>query len=225
MTAVRKLDALSAEVKTATVEVKALTISGRQVTLSVFRQLPIREIVSLDTVDLQGIPWGHVNYHPQCEVSGEHLHIVWQAGDELYRSSTTKCAPDVYQDETLTRERAFVNLMIRAYWLQHQTEKRRGSLLTGGPSLLDQAYTFGGRVLRYRHISRAYAHNEWERMRSGIPAVPSRKEESSLEQLEADVQRVTSEWDKSLNDEAAFREKWKKTYSTLTRLQQLYIAV
>lgn len=86
----------NAEIKTATVEVRTLTISGKQVTLAVFRQLPQRPLpVDVD----HGQLWGTVNYCPDktCGVSilsslgiwkptnVDHLHVVWQDGTELYR--------------------------------------------------------------------------------------------------------------------------------------------
>lgn len=80
----------NAEITTATVEVKTLTISGKQVTLSVFRQLRERQLVSWSG-ELAGTPWGYVNYHPdKCGDDPEHLHIVWQDGNALYRSRYDK---------------------------------------------------------------------------------------------------------------------------------------
>lgn len=92
----RKIQAHEARIHTATVEVKTLTISGRQVTLSVFRQLPKMDILSIDysdisnvTATLRGVPWGTVNYYfDECkkEDPGEHVHVVWQDGCQLLRS-------------------------------------------------------------------------------------------------------------------------------------------
>ncbi len=74
-----------ASIKTATVEVKALTISGKQVTLSVFRQLKNEPILNEDTAELYGDPWGTVNYFfGYCKP--DHLHVVWQKGSELRRA-------------------------------------------------------------------------------------------------------------------------------------------
>jgi len=82
----KTITAHEATVKTATVDVKALTISGRQVTLSVFRQLKDEPILDEDTVMFRGVPWGMVNYFwGDCAKASEHLHIVWQKGDELRR--------------------------------------------------------------------------------------------------------------------------------------------
>lgn len=79
----------NAEIKTASVEVRTLTISGKQVTLAVFRQLREEPLIAEDGT-LNGVPWGVVNYHPdRCGPAADvadHLHIVWQQGTELLRS-------------------------------------------------------------------------------------------------------------------------------------------
>ena len=76
----------NAEVKTAAVEVKTLTISGKQVTLAVFRQLREEPLIAADGT-LNGVPWGTVNYHPgKCGNDPKHLHVVWQLGAELRRA-------------------------------------------------------------------------------------------------------------------------------------------
>lgn len=81
-------EALAAEaavISTATVEVKTLTLSGKQMTLAVFRQLPFGSLIDPDGY-LAGRPWGHVNYHPDgCKKLSWHRHVVWQRDGALYR--------------------------------------------------------------------------------------------------------------------------------------------
>ncbi|WP_328314144.1 hypothetical protein OG432_30385 [Streptomyces sp. NBC_00442] len=82
----KQLTTQNASITTVAVEVQALTISGKQVTLSVFRQLREESLISSDGT-LNGVPWGYVNYHPdRCSDSPPHWHIVWQDGGELRRS-------------------------------------------------------------------------------------------------------------------------------------------
>jgi hypothetical protein len=96
----KKLTAQNAVVSTATVEIKTLTLSGKQITLSVFRQIQEDALVQLlsDRAVLCGEPWGWVTYFwpgclPRDGCSGElvkgtsdPLHVVWQLGSELRRS-------------------------------------------------------------------------------------------------------------------------------------------
>lgn len=82
-----KLTVQNAEIRTASVEIKTLTVSGKQVTLAVFRQLFQKPLLT-DDGRLAGEPWGIVNYHPEPKAcSGiPHRHVVWQDGSELRRS-------------------------------------------------------------------------------------------------------------------------------------------
>lgn len=82
----KQLTAQTATITTAAVQVQTLTISGKQVTLAVFRQLRQEQLIAHDGT-LNGVPWGTVNYHPdRCGDSDTHWHIVWQRGDELLRA-------------------------------------------------------------------------------------------------------------------------------------------
>ena len=81
-----RLSVHEAQINTATVEVKTLTISGKQVTLAVFRQLQEESLID-DDGRFRGLPWGTVNYHPDgCKDSTNHRHVVWQDGNELRRA-------------------------------------------------------------------------------------------------------------------------------------------
>ncbi|GIF08910.1 hypothetical protein [Actinoplanes siamensis] len=76
----------NAAISTARVEIKTLTVSGRQVTLAVFRQLREAPVIEDDGV-LAGQLWGVVNYHPdKCADLPEHWHVVWQRDADLLRS-------------------------------------------------------------------------------------------------------------------------------------------
>jgi hypothetical protein len=86
----RPLTVLNAEIKTAAVEIRTLTVGGKQVTLAVFRQLHEEKLVNRDGT-LNGTPWGIVNYHPdKCGDLADyapHIHVVWQRGTDLLRST------------------------------------------------------------------------------------------------------------------------------------------
>lgn len=83
----KQLTTQNATITTATIEVKALTIGARQVTLAVFRQLRSEQLIAEDGT-LLGTPWGTVNYHPdKCADEKEHVHVVWQKGTELRRAN------------------------------------------------------------------------------------------------------------------------------------------
>lgn len=81
------------QIKTASIEIKTLTIEKRQVTLSVFRQIQEESLIDYETLQLLGVPWGSINYffglHKDCH-SDDWLHIVWQKGNELRREVIAK---------------------------------------------------------------------------------------------------------------------------------------
>jgi hypothetical protein len=84
----RVISVQNAKIKTATVEIKALTINAHQVTQAVFRQFPRSPLFDLSAPlpKLRGLPWGRVNHHfPECKQIAEHHHVVWQTGNELRR--------------------------------------------------------------------------------------------------------------------------------------------
>jgi hypothetical protein len=91
----RKLTVSEVSINQVTVEIKVLKIGNRQVTLAVFRQLQEEDIFNFDTSELNGKPWGWVNYHPDdgsCYKS-EHYHIIWQKGNELRRATVLPLPP------------------------------------------------------------------------------------------------------------------------------------
>ncbi|MGW3984301.1 hypothetical protein [Streptomyces mirabilis] len=84
----KRLTPQNATVTTATIQVQALTIGNKQVTLAVFRQLEDADIINLLDASLSGEPWGRINYHPdKCADEKEHIHVVWQEDDELRRAT------------------------------------------------------------------------------------------------------------------------------------------
>lgn len=75
----------NAAVSTANVEIKTLTVSGKQVTLAVFRQIREGSLIT-DAGDFVGQPWGIINYHAdKCTDEPTHMHVLWQFGDQLRR--------------------------------------------------------------------------------------------------------------------------------------------
>ncbi len=61
-------------IRTTTIEVQAIRIGERQMTLAVYRQIPKRS--AFDDGILFGDVWGRVNYY-WGDCSEDHLHIVW----------------------------------------------------------------------------------------------------------------------------------------------------
>ena len=90
----RVLTTKEATVQTVQVEIKALKVGKKQVTMGLFRQLPYQDLLDVETLQLRGVPWGHVNYWWENDGcvwdQGPRLHVVWQLGDELRRAAIHK---------------------------------------------------------------------------------------------------------------------------------------
>jgi hypothetical protein len=97
----RRISTHEATVKTAAVEVKTLTISGKQVTLAMFRQFLKEPLLDERSGDLLGVPWGTVNYFWGGCTEGNHLHVVWQKGLELRRCCLESSLSSQYHEEAL----------------------------------------------------------------------------------------------------------------------------
>lgn len=131
----KQLTTQNATITTATVEVKTLTISGKQVTLAVFRQLREEPVISSDGT-LNGEPWGVVNYHPdKCGDDYGHCHVVWQSGGELLRSRVDTPAGFDYVTTTGNR--------LASHWYSSKIADRYLTVLVymglvaGGDSVLE----------------------------------------------------------------------------------------
>lgn len=89
----------NAQINTVGIEVKSLTLNGKQVTLSVFKQIIEEDLIDADNeecdeednllniYEYNGEPWGIVHYFWQKEIKepNDYLHVLWQKGKELRR--------------------------------------------------------------------------------------------------------------------------------------------
>lgn len=88
------IDIREATVATAQITIETLKIGRKQVTLAVFRQLRSESVVDPLTTELLGPVWGRITYHPdKCADDGEHIHLVWQKGDQLRRATMPRARP------------------------------------------------------------------------------------------------------------------------------------
>lgn len=81
-----------AAIRTVQVEIKALLVESKQMTLAIFRQLQLEQVIGEDGC-LNGDPWGIVNYYPgPCAKKdlSHHLHVIWLREGLLRRSCVEK---------------------------------------------------------------------------------------------------------------------------------------
>ena len=105
-----------ATIRTVAVEIKSLTVEGRQVTLSVFRQFDGEDVVDFETLTLKGKIWGRVNYHVDCKgLPSNHIHLVWQKGDELRRDCVFGNSNRAYYRQETRETAKLVNFAKEVY--------------------------------------------------------------------------------------------------------------
>lgn len=78
------LDASQATISTATVTINTLRVNNKQLTQATFRQLPKRELINVNGLEVLGAVWGWVNYTPSGEPE-KFTQFVAQFGAELCR--------------------------------------------------------------------------------------------------------------------------------------------
>jgi hypothetical protein len=113
----------NAAIHTATAEIKTLTVSGRQVTLAVYRQLRERPLISdEDGVSLNGTPWGVVEYHPDTTCpTEEHVHVIWSRGSDLFRSAVLLPGPPPTEFVEPRHGRRYLNARVREELLEDRS--------------------------------------------------------------------------------------------------------
>jgi hypothetical protein len=141
-----------ANVKTTAVEVKVIKISNHQVTQSVFRQLVEEDLIDPLTVQLRGVPWGFVNYFwGNC--SNNHLHVIWQKGQELRRACVWRHRqqnfPDLVARETKTIDwrRDRVHSFLELYCCLELLRQRQPPRIEWG----DQSTSYYNRRVRIQY--------------------------------------------------------------------------
>jgi len=115
-----KIAVNEARVRTASVEIKTLSVSGKQVTLALFRQLLEKPLIDDDGM-FTGLPWGTINYHPdRCAKDPKHVHVVWQLGDELRRAAIRPPSTDRLTSENIDM------LLLSGLEISYDEEKYKG---------------------------------------------------------------------------------------------------
>lgn len=193
----------TAEVTTAAVEIKTLTIRGKQVTLAVFRQLQEEALVREDGT-LTGIPWGRVNYHPDkcADELPPHLHVVWQLGSELRRAKVSPIR--WYQEEF------YCDGLVDEYY-------------NAALSRADHDITHTGRFLDVEPGGKPIRCLEYRF--HGIRCTTSLERPERMECSDEEFALLKSEMLEAAAAEAARRKRIDAQFQVLSQLPQLFIAV
>ena len=229
-----------------------MTVSGKQVTLAVFRQLRNEPVIGADG-ELAGQLWGVVNYHPdKCADKAAHWHVVWQRGSDLLRSLVPADAghgwfwPDEGDRLVTAAVREFVvhgtygpftgplPLKDLANWLD---ETSPGMVLESVPFEVRGALSECGTRVAKAALDRNQAR-ELAQLRSDEPWYEQRRQAAEealaaqLAQLDeeiaeygADMQQLLAEYRAAVAAERSRRERHARARAAIADLPQLFIAV
>lgn len=80
------------------VTVRVLTIGTKQVTQTMYKQLPEEQVINDETGALDGEVWGWVNLHDKDCPEDYHLHAIWESDGQLKRACTSiSCNTQYYR--------------------------------------------------------------------------------------------------------------------------------
>lgn len=235
-----------ATIHTLTVEVATMKINGRQVTLSVFRQLRKEDLLAYpeegESCVFRGLPWGTVHYFPdECKDAnrGTHLHVVWQLGGVLRRACIDEWSRALHSSDHLVHldESLFIQKLTREdawhAWL--------AAVIHSGVEPVksqDGQLVFRGRSYQWPSYQDAPELHQLLQL-----AFDKRFEAASLLRLaeaaclpeERDIRRIgavlEARYNQALAAEVALRQKlaflkaaYERLYAQLCGLPQLFIA-
>lgn len=209
----------NAEIATAAVEVKTLTIKGKQVTLAVFRQIQVEDLFDRELA-YRGNPWGRVNYHVGCDnVSGPHWHVVWQKDLELRRAIVRSPSRDAPGPDYSLRD-TWVLLAARylAVHTDAQDSPEAGLRALVRSSRGEYAASVGGVHAWATSTASEQASRAAQDIRYRFATAPDAPE---LDQVQAAWDALQESWRSS---DLAWGERWKR-WREIESLPQLFIAV
>lgn len=224
-----QIDVRQAQISTATVEIKTLSVNGKQVTMGLFRQL-LREDWVDSFGDECGTAWGTVNYFfGSCDA--DHLHIVWQQGDTLRRGCLYKPGRGCQIQERLTNLRFDIETVERAWGLQRCLEQEPRWDAERGLFLWDDGSKWGG-------PNNTTPRSSYPIFKHMQPYLPNEMvfDRESVTKLLNECEREMAQSGLSANQWWQLRreitetrgvilQKWQASYDRALLLPQLFIAV
>jgi len=227
----RRVNVREATVRTMSVQVKSLTIANKQVTLSVFRQLQQEQIVDAKTLELRGIPWGKVNYFwGPCAERANHLHIVWQKGEELRRCCLEpNCISDEggkwHRDNLLDVRDITRNIRILDLLLQGAKCTQIARMMVVGSIRIRDDDDF---ALRLNSLILDSPENtqqilqRWRKDYLGQLEDEGAEIPDEITEREMACKAIWSRYDNRIKE---YEAAWKRRYHELEKLDHLFIAV
>ncbi len=219
------LNVENAQIKTAAVEIKTLTVSGKQVTLAVFRQIMEEDIIDHENMKLNGTPWGLINYFWKEDYTDYKIHVLWQKGMELRRCITLK-SPCNYNPCLSTH---------KYLELKEIMEEFKDDIINLRDK--DQGYVTGSTIEeceRIKPLEYFIRRNDSEidNIKNGKSGYPLEEYEiykikalNKLCSLREDLNILLSDYNNTVNEKDNYINDYKKLILPLLDLPHLFIAV
>lgn len=228
------LDAEDATISTATISIKAIQVGKRQMTQSVFRQLPVAPLVDEVNVCLLGIPWGWVNYH-WGDIHESFTQFIFQVGSRLHRNAFRIRTHERHADYDWAPipvkgfHREFGNLVeafhyarIVEGWRPVQSDRRSWNFRCHSNAIPSQAYveTFPANI---GYLTSKEDNDYYARVRADVRTELL----GNVEEAIGDVEPSEQIWERirQLDRRATdFNRRWDALMQQLRGVEQLYIA-
>src|SRR5262245_33314229 len=227
-----------AKVQTAHVTIQALKVGTKQVTMGLFRQLPLETLLDTKTLQLQGVPWGYVRYwwegdgRSYEQSQSNALHLVWQDGDRLCRGMVSESPPQSLRHHWEERER---QLMTDIFLLRLPHTAPVDCYNFKNPyhyGLSDEQVWIDNIALKLRlDQGERYAINTYCQWRDSnspttgwpeLEALLQKRELVGGPELLGEREEALGHWQASV---ARYQARWARHWQTLNDLPQLFIAV
>ena len=241
------LTAHEAIIQTASIDIQTLRVGKKQVTMGLFRQLPLMSITTYPGTLFQGNPWGYVNYwwdgdgrqsseYTDKPITATALHIVWQRGERLYRDVVYAEPRFNYlwhyeQHEERTLNAVFLLLVGQATaWEDLRVAQRPGCRLTCGtlqytlPLPGTKTITEAAQKLWQARFRKP----EQQPMYGYQDAKAREAYDTLLQEWGLTTVAVPEAWgafEAARDDKQTYITEWAEQWASLRRLPQLFIAV
>lgn len=191
--------------KTMSVEIRAITVNNKQMTMGVFRQIPYNDILDYKTMELRGKPWGVVEYY-----WGDHnkadIHILWQAGNVLYRSlfslqHSPRSVFNILSNRSLYETDRLIDVLRRELKEKESKVKKVKD--------------------KYKYIG----HQWYTDLKKEDLDIELAETEDEYRKVNEILQKETNEREKLINQANAMHIKYKALIPQIKSLQQIFIAV
>ena len=104
------------EVVALPITISTITIDGKRLSPSVFKQIAVESFIDEESGELRGIPIGWVNVHQKDCPEYHHLHVLWMRGQAL--RVATVAGPTESERYLEKKHQSFVKITFPLHWLR-----------------------------------------------------------------------------------------------------------